>query len=76
MNFLVLVIGHKIKNSSSKTTKGCHRICRSNDTRRLLLTGTPIQNNLKELWTVFDWATACTVLGNSRRYNDIAYFMH
>ena len=65
-DYVVIDEGHKIKNASSKTTKGCHRICRSPDTHRLLLTGTPIQNNLKELHTLFDWATAGSVLGKIR----------
>ena len=66
-DYVVIDEGHKIKNASSKTTKGCHRICRSSSTHRLILTGTPIQNNLKELHTLFDWATAGSVLGTIRR---------
>ena len=66
-DYVVIDEGHKIKNASSKTTKGCYRICRSSDTHRLLLTGTPIQNNLKELHTLFDWATSGSVLGDIRK---------
>jgi len=39
-------------------------------TRRLLLTGTPIQNNLKELWALFDFATSGRLLGPLRRFQN------
>lgn len=69
-NYVILDEGHKIKNPSTKTTKACHRICRNERTRRLLLTGTPIQNNLKELWTLFDWATSSKLLGKLPNFNN------
>jgi SNF2 family DNA or RNA helicase len=53
----------KIKNPSTQVNKACHQIAKSPHTTRLLLTGTPIQNNLVELWTLFDWATSGRVLG-------------
>jgi SNF2 family DNA or RNA helicase len=53
----------KIKNPSTQVNKACHQIAKSPNTSRLLLTGTPIQNNLVELWTLFDWATSGRVLG-------------
>jgi SNF2 family DNA or RNA helicase len=56
-DYCILDEGHQIKNPSTQMHKSCNRICRSMKTRRLLLTGTPIQNNLKELWALFDWAT-------------------
>ena len=46
-DYVVLDEGHKIKNVSSQVSKACRRICRDERTHRLLLTGTPIQNNLK-----------------------------
>eukprot|EP00978_Attheya_sp_CCMP212_P020984 scaffold60734_cov59-Attheya_sp.AAC.3 len=61
-DYVILDEGHKIKNPSAKVTKSCHRICRSKNTRRLLLTGTPVQNNLKELWALFDFATSSRIL--------------
>lgn len=46
-DYVVLDEGHKIKNASTQLHKGCSRVCRDERTHRLLLTGTPIQNNLK-----------------------------
>lgn len=50
-DYVVLDEGHKIKNPSTKVFKGCQTICAGvkgeEATKRLLLTGTPIQNNLK-----------------------------
>jgi TATA-binding protein-associated factor len=51
-NYCVLDEGHIIKNSNSKLTKSVKRI-RSN--HRLILSGTPIQNNVLELWSLFDF---------------------
>ena len=41
---MILDEGHKIKNPSNKCSKGVHTVPARN---RILLTGTPIQNNLK-----------------------------
>ena len=65
--YVVLDEAHKIKNPSAQVSKSCRRVCRSNDTRRLILTGTPIMNQLKELWALFDFATAGKVLGTLPR---------
>ena len=41
-----------IKNNRSKTFKAASRL----DTRRKwIISGTPIQNNLKELWSLLNW---------------------
>lgn len=48
-DYVILDEGHNIKNSSTKANKGCHKLC-GTKTHRLLLTGTPIQNKLTELW--------------------------
>jgi SNF2 family DNA or RNA helicase len=45
--------GHHIKNPSAERTKGVKTI---NGRHKLVLTGTPIQNNLEELWSLFDFA--------------------
>lgn len=43
--------GHRLKNSNSKIFNTIRRMdCR----RRILLTGTPVQNNLKELYSLLD----------------------
>lgn len=51
-NYCVLDEGHIIKNSASKLTKSVKRI---NAEHRLILSGTPIQNNVLELWSLFDF---------------------
>lgn len=49
-HFVVLDEAHTIKNTSSQVTKVAYRI----DARhRLCLSGTPIENNLGELWSLF-----------------------
>ncbi|KAJ9455553.1 ISWI chromatin-remodeling complex ATPase ISW2 [Diplonema papillatum] len=50
--YLILDEGHKIKNDES-TISNTVRQLRS--TNRLLLTGTPLQNNLKELWALLNF---------------------
>ncbi|XP_038058939.1 DNA excision repair protein ERCC-6-like [Patiria miniata] len=64
-DYVILDEGHKIKNPS-KTTKAIHRVPA---THRLILTGTPIQNNLKELWALFDFVTQGTLLGTVQTFN-------
>jgi SNF2 family DNA or RNA helicase len=35
----------------------------------LLHSGTPVQNNLVEFWSILDWATAGTVLGTKKEFS-------
>ena len=51
-NYCVLDEGHLIKNPRAKTTLAVKRI---NSNHRLILSGTPIQNNVLELWALFDF---------------------
>ncbi|KAL1837909.1 hypothetical protein VTJ49DRAFT_3255 [Mycothermus thermophilus] len=51
-NYIVLDEGHLIKNPRAKITLAVKRL-KSN--HRLILTGTPIQNNVLELWSLFDF---------------------
>ena len=51
-NYVVLDEGHVIKNSKAKTTQAVKQI-KSN--HRLILSGTPIQNSVCELWSLFDF---------------------
>jgi superfamily II DNA or RNA helicase len=51
--YVVLDEGHQIKNPSAKRTEAIKTI---NGRHTLVLTGTPIQNNLEELWSLFDFA--------------------
>ncbi|KAG5335282.1 hypothetical protein C0989_001502 [Termitomyces sp. Mn162] len=66
--YCVLDEGHKIKNSDaflSQKVHGLGSLC------RLLLTGTPVQNNLRELWALLHWLlpTVFTQVTRSR-FND------
>lgn len=49
---VILDEGHRIKNKDAQITK-CVKKIRCNS--RFILTGTPIQNNLTELWSIFDF---------------------
>ncbi|KAI2497754.1 hypothetical protein MHU86_16749 [Fragilaria crotonensis] len=51
-SYVVLDEGQKIRNPDSDITLVCKRL---RTPHRLLLSGTPIQNDLKELWTLFDF---------------------
>ncbi|KAG7192301.1 TATA-binding protein-associated factor mot1 [Scheffersomyces spartinae] len=51
-NYCVLDEGHIIKSAPSKLTKSVKRIRAEH---RLILSGTPIQNNVLELWSLFDF---------------------
>ena len=49
---MVLDEAHKIKNSKSETTKSCKELIAD---RKLALSGTPLQNRVSELWSLFDF---------------------
>lgn len=51
-NYLVLDEGHLIKNPRAKVTVAVKRLLSNH---RLILSGTPIQNNVLELWSLFDF---------------------
>lgn len=53
-DYVILDEGQIIKNSSTEVHKSVRSIASNPNTHRLLLTGTPIQNNLAELWSIFD----------------------
>ncbi|SMR61289.1 unnamed protein product [Zymoseptoria tritici ST99CH_3D1] len=50
--YCVLDEGHKIKNEKSDISSALHGLSAE---YRLLLTGTPLQNNLKEMWALLHW---------------------
>lgn len=62
---IILDEGHKVKNKATQfrkditslRVKGC----------RLVLTGTPLQNNLNELWSVFDFVQP-KIFGNYEKF--------
>ncbi|KAI1337755.1 SNF2 family domain-containing protein [Xylariaceae sp. FL0016] len=51
-NYIVLDEGHLIKNPKAKISVAVKRLASNH---RLILTGTPIQNNVLELWSLFDF---------------------
>lgn len=50
--YIIIDEAHKIKNEDSQTSK---RIRQFDSKYRLLLTGTPLQNNLHELWSLLNY---------------------
>ncbi|PVV03975.1 hypothetical protein BB560_001531 [Smittium megazygosporum] len=65
-NYCVLDEGHIIKNSKAKLTISVKKI---NARNRLILTGTPVQNNVLELWSLFDFLMP-GFLGVEKQFND------
>uniref|UniRef100_A0A672Q735 DNA excision repair protein ERCC-6-like n=1 Tax=Sinocyclocheilus grahami TaxID=75366 RepID=A0A672Q735_SINGR len=64
-DYVILDEAHKIKTSSTKTAKSAHAIPAKH---RVLLTGTPVQNNLREMWALFDFACHGSLLGTSKTF--------
>ncbi|CAH8512896.1 unnamed protein product [Dicrocoelium dendriticum] len=50
--YIILDEGHKIKNPEAEITSAVKRFATPH---RLILSGSPVQNNLRELWSVFDF---------------------
>lgn len=68
VNFLYCVLdeGHIIKNAKTKLTQAVKMIKANH---RLLLSGTPIQNNVLELWSLFDFLMP-GFLGTDKAFNE------
>ena len=64
--YCVLDEGHIIKNSKTKLSSAIRQLKAQH---RLLLSGTPIQNNVLELWSLFDFLMP-GFLGSERGFND------
>jgi TATA-binding protein-associated factor len=67
-NFLYCILdeGHMIKNAKSKLTLAVKSL---QSVHRLILSGTPIQNNVLELWSLFDFLMP-GFLGTEKEFND------
>lgn len=65
-NYCILDEGHVIKNGKSKLAKAVKQI---HAEHRLILSGTPIQNNALELWSLFDFLMP-GFLGTERSFNE------
>uniref|UniRef100_A0A8C0VGA6 DNA excision repair protein ERCC-6-like n=1 Tax=Cyanistes caeruleus TaxID=156563 RepID=A0A8C0VGA6_CYACU len=64
-DYIILDEAHKIKCPSNKTTKCVYAIPARH---RVLLTGTPVQNNLREMWSLFDFACQGSLLGTAKTF--------
>ncbi|XP_048376177.2 DNA excision repair protein ERCC-6-like isoform X2 [Stegostoma tigrinum] len=64
-DYLVLDEAHKIKSKSTKTFKCVNAIPAKH---RILLTGTPLQNNLQEMWSLFDFTCQGSLLGTAKAF--------
>lgn len=51
-NYIILDEGHVIKNGRTQTSREIKKL---HANHRLILSGTPIQNNVLELWSLFDF---------------------
>ncbi|TPX56486.1 hypothetical protein PhCBS80983_g04513 [Powellomyces hirtus] len=65
-NYCILDEGHTIKNPKTKTTQAVKSVTAMH---RLILSGTPIQNNVLELWSLFDFLMP-GFLGTERQFNE------
>ncbi|XP_062927802.1 TATA-binding protein-associated factor 172 isoform X2 [Mobula hypostoma] len=63
-NYCILDEGHIIKNGKTKLSKAVKQLTAS---YRLILSGTPIQNNVLELWSLFDFLMP-GFLGTERQF--------
>lgn len=62
-DYIILDEAQKVKNHNAEVSKNIRIVANHEDSRRLILTGTPIMNNLLELWALFDFVTAGRLLG-------------
>uniref|UniRef100_A0A1B6DFE2 TATA-binding protein-associated factor 172 n=1 Tax=Clastoptera arizonana TaxID=38151 RepID=A0A1B6DFE2_9HEMI len=63
-NYCILDEGHVIKNGKTKSSKAIKQLIANH---RLILSGTPIQNNVLELWSLFDFLMP-GFLGTERQF--------
>lgn len=66
-DYVILDEGHKIKNHTRAVSKKCREV---QTKHRLLLSGTPIQNNLNELWALFDFVCFGELLDTLKVFNE------
>ncbi|KAG5450515.1 DNA excision repair protein ERCC-6-like [Clonorchis sinensis] len=66
-DYLILDEAHKIKNPSAKTTKAVLSIAAEH---RVLLTGTAVQNNLLELWSLYNCTHSGRLLGRMQTFKN------
>ncbi|XP_020793164.2 LOW QUALITY PROTEIN: DNA repair and recombination protein RAD54B [Boleophthalmus pectinirostris] len=59
--------GHRLKNSTIKTSSALSSLCCQ---RRVILTGTPVQNDLQEFYAIIDFVNP-GILGSSNAYRKV-----
>ncbi|KAG8640786.1 protein CHROMATIN REMODELING 24 isoform X1 [Manihot esculenta] len=65
-DYMILDEGHLIKNPSTQRAKSLLEIPSAH---RIIISGTPIQNNLKEMWTLFNFCCP-TLLGDYKWFKE------
>ncbi len=63
-NYVILDEAQAIKNPGTKQTKAVKKLLASN---RIAMTGTPVENRLSDLWSLFDFLNP-GLLGNSKEF--------
>jgi superfamily II DNA or RNA helicase len=66
-DYVVLDEAQAIKNPASQSAKAARLL---NSRHRLALTGTPIENHLGDLWSIFEFLNP-GMLGSNKRFNDM-----
>lgn len=64
--YVILDEAQHVKNPMSHTARACKRL---RSERRLALTGTPIENRLSEIWSIFDFVSP-GLLGSLKTFED------
>ncbi len=67
-NYVILDEAQAIKNPGTKQTKAVKNLQANN---RIIMTGTPIENNLGDLWSLFDFLNP-GMLGSSKEFSDFS----
>ncbi|MCL4492761.1 MAG: DEAD/DEAH box helicase, partial [Nitrospirae bacterium] len=67
-NYIILDEAQAIKNPGTRQTKAIKKLTAEN---RIAMTGTPIENRLSDLWSIFDFINP-GLLGSSQEFNQFA----
>lgn len=68
-DYVICDEGHIIRNANNQRAIGMDGIGNASR-RRLILTGTPFQNDLMEFWRLFDWLGNGKLLGSSKDFEE------
>jgi non-specific serine/threonine protein kinase len=67
-NYVILDEAQAIKNPGTKQTRNIKKL---NSNNRIIMTGTPIENRLSDLWSLFDFLNP-GLLGNAKEFSEFA----